>query len=63
MLTLIFEKNTIAGNVVDKRIDVVKIGGYFEGEYQYFYMKMEKSGINAPYKLHLRTDSRGGYSC
>ncbi len=46
--TLTFEQSATSGNVLNGKIDIVKIGGYVQGEYQYFYVVTKDVGINQP---------------
>ena len=46
--TLNFEQSATSGNVLNGKIDIVKIGGYAQGDYQYFYVVTKDSGINSP---------------
>lgn len=46
--TLNFEQSATSGNVLNGKIDIVKIGGYAQGDYQYFYVVTKDIGINSP---------------
>ncbi len=46
--TLTFEKSATAGNVLNGAIDIVKVGGYVQGDYQYFYVETRTTGISQP---------------
>ncbi len=46
--TLEFEQNATAGNVLNSDIDIVKIGGYADSNYQYFYVETRGSGLASP---------------
>ncbi len=46
--TLDFSMNAMSGNVTAEDIDIVKVGGYVDGDYQYLYVEFRGSGINTP---------------
>ncbi len=46
--TLTFEQSETSGDAINGDIDIVKIGAYVQGDYQYFYVETRDSGLNQP---------------
>ena len=60
--TLEFEQNATAGDVLNGKIDIVKIGGYVQEDYQYFYVETRDAGLAAPpdgdmYSLTIKVEA------
>ncbi len=46
--TLNFDKSVTSGDVLNGKLDIVKVGGYVQGDYQYFYIETRDAGIDSP---------------
>ncbi len=46
--TLTFDQSATAGNTINATLDIVKIGAYTQGDYQYFYFETRSAGLNQP---------------